>query len=83
MLVTLDDFILWFAEVGSMRPTSDLYLVNQIKVGHTFSSVQKPDLTPWDAFEKPRNNIKGCVGKIDVNEDCRLLYTWNLGLASL
>lgn len=35
--LTLGDFILWFAEVGS---TSDLYLVNLIKVGHTFSSVQ-------------------------------------------
>lgn len=36
----LGNFILWFAEVGSMRSTSDLYLVNLIKVGHTFSSVQ-------------------------------------------
>lgn len=44
MLVTLDDFILWLAEVGSMRPISDLYLVNLSKVGLTFPSVQEPDL---------------------------------------
>lgn len=42
--MTLDDFVLWLAEVGSMRQTSDLYLVNLSKVGLTFPSVQEPDL---------------------------------------
>lgn len=40
VLVTRGDFILWFAEVDSMRSTSDLCLVNLIKAGHTFPSVQ-------------------------------------------
>lgn len=42
--MTLDDFVLWLAEVGSMRPTSDLYLVNLRKVGLMFPNVQEPDL---------------------------------------
>lgn len=83
MLVTLDDFILWFAELGSMRPTSDLYLVNLTRVGHTSPRVQEPDLTPYDAFEKSRNNTKGFVGITGVNEGCCLLCTWNPGLALL
>lgn len=40
--------------LGSLRwaPTSDLYLVNLIKVGHAFPNVWEPDHTHWDAFEE-------------------------------
>lgn len=58
-----------------MRPTSDLYPVNLIKVGHTFPSLQEPDLTPWDTFEKSRNNTKDLDGITGVNEGCCLLCT--------
>lgn len=49
--------------LGSLRwtPTSDLYLVNLIKVGHAFPNVWEPDHIHWDAFEEQCLRITGVM----------------------
>lgn len=77
MLVTLDDVILWFSEVGPMSPTSDVYLINQIMDqgwSHLCQS-QETDQTYWGTSEKKENDAGGDLGLIVLKGGYCLFHT--------